>query len=330
MATSRHRLLCASALACAFPATLFAQDLCDSLAILHIRYHPFSDSMLNVYVHNTSTLFFSGPQFHLIGAGGDTVAVEPMEFFGIGHAPQTHHLSLVPGAALPVSPITGELVLLHYNMDGIDTCTWAVDADLCPPDSCTPLTVFLYNMAGGGQLFTASFNWQVSDSLGVTVASGTLGISMQDQQQAFAELCLPPGHYTLHVQEPENVGLEYNVGVCQQGNMFENIGPAAVMVAGTQVTVPFDYYTPCVDMSNSIGDQRSNAPMVVLDGRLLRITSADGAALGPLCVLDSMGRRVTSMVERSTSTVLHMENAAAGVYLLCGTGAWAAQRFTLR
>jgi hypothetical protein len=312
------------------PQVTAAQDHCDSLAILHVRYHPFSDTLVNVHVQNAGTNFFSGPTFHLLSANGDTLAVEVQEFFGIGNAPQTHHLSLVPGVALPASPFTGSLLLLSYGWEGEDTCTYAVETDLCPPDSCPPLSVFLYSVAGGGQLFTASFNWQVSDSFGTTVASGTFGIAMEDQQQTFAELCLPPGHYALHVQEPENVGLQYNVGLCQQGNQFANVGPSAILVAGQQITVPFHYYAPCIDGSNIISEQRAYAPVLVLDDRLLRIASADGAALGPLSVVDATGRNVLRAQARSASTVLDLQGAAAGVYLLCGKGGWPAQRFTLR
>jgi hypothetical protein len=102
------------------------------------------------------------------------------------------------------------------------------------------------------------------------------------------------------------------------------------MVAGQQVTVAFDYYAPCIAGNNSVGEQHPNAPALVLDGRLLRITSADGAPLGPLSVVDATGRNVLRTHARSASTVLELEGAAAGVYLLCGTGVWPAQRFVLR
>ena len=325
-----HRAPLLAALLLLLAPAALAQDPCDSLSILQVRYHPFFDTRMNVRVQSTGTQFFSGPVFHLLSAGGDTVAREVQEFFGIGNAPQTHHLDLVPGASLPATPFTGELVLLFYGWEGEDTCTYAVDTDLCPPDSCMPLNVFIYSLAGGGQLFTTSFNWEVSDSFGAAVASGTFGIAMNDQQQAFADLCLPPGHYALHVQQPEAVGLEYNVGLCQQGNQFENMGPAATMVAGQQVTVAFDYYGPCIAAGNGISEQRPPSPSVVLDGRMLRLTSADGAPLGPLSVMDATGRNVLRAQARSASAVLDLEGVAAGVYLVCGTGAWPAQRFVVR
>lgn len=306
-----------------------AQDPCDSLEILHVRYHPFFDTVVNVTTDGTGTQFFSGPQFNLIDEQGDTIARQPFEFFGIGGGIQTNHLQLLPGEQLPSSPFSGSLVLYAW-IDGPDTCTWAVGTDLCPPDSCIPLNVYLYSQAPGGQPFTTSFTWQVHDSLHTTVASGILEINVFGQQQDIADLCLPPGHYELHLQQAEDIGVEYAVGVSQGGDPFIDSGPSTTLQPGGQVMLPFDYYAPCISGSNGIGEAVPIAPVLIVDGHTVHLNSAKGSALGSIAVLDATGQLVRSIDARSSTASVDLSGLAAGVYLLRPTNAsWPAQRFVL-
>lgn len=311
------------------PQLTTAQDHCDSLTIQHLRYHPFTDTLMTVRVDNTSSHFFSNPFFQLLSAENDTLAVGVFAFFGISQVPQTHHLALRPGVPLPATPFTGGLVLYSFDWTDQDTCTWAVETELCPPGPCTPLNVYLYSLAGNNGPFTTSFNWTVSALGGTAVASGTLAIDADQQQQAIADLCLPPGQYMLHLEQPEDIGLLYTVGLCQEGDQFTNIGPAAHLQPGGAVDLPFDYYLPCFTGTNSVPEAQAAAPTLMVDGRVLRVRSADGAPLGELRVVDTTGRQVLRMKATSASAALDLLGAPAGVYLLSGAGAWPAMRFVL-
>ncbi len=313
------------------PRTATAQDHCDSLHITSVYYHPFFDTLLNVQCENTGTHFFSGPQFQLVSQQGDTLAHEPFEFFGIGTGQQTHHLIKDPEDALPTTPFTGSLVLFSASMEGPDTCTYEVVAeDLCSLAPCTPLNVYVYSFGSAGEPFNADFTWQVHDALHATVASGTLAISVFGEQQAFADLCLPPGQYELHMQQAAAVGVHYAFGVTQDGDVFTNNGPNAVLEPGGEAIVPFNYYMPCIDAGNAIDEVRPRAPAVQVADRMLHLASASGLVLDSFAIVDAAGHVVLTHAGRSTHATLDLSAHASGVYLVRSiAGEWPAQRFVL-
>lgn len=311
------------------PQATTAQDHCDSLQILHLQYHPFTDSIMNVLVDNTGTHFFSGPLFHLLSAESDTVALGIYEFFGISGGEQTHHMDLAPGVTTPTTPFSGSLVLLSYGWNGPDTCTWPVQAALCPPGDCTPLNVYLYNATTWSEPFTTSFGWNVSAVGGGVVASGTLAIDANGVQQVIGDLCLPPGQYVLHMEQPEAVGVQYTFGLCQGGEQFLNPGPTANLSSGGQLDLPFSYYASCLTGTDGVLEPTASAPMLVVDGRALRVSTSDGTSLHQLSVVDPTGRVLLRTRTSASSAVLDLQALPAGAYLLCGEKGWSAQRFVL-
>jgi hypothetical protein len=309
-------------------SSLAAQSACDSVQIHLLQYAPFTDTALIVVAQNNGTEFLSYPQFSLIATGGDTLARENINFFGLGPSAQTHLVPLIPGEDLPSTPFTGTLELRYITVNGDASCAFPFSGGLCPTTFCTPLNVYLYNF-GTFEVFTADFPWNVTNSEGLVVGSGTLSIDADDQQQDFGELCLAPGHYELHVSQDGDVGEHYMFGVTQGEAMFNVSGPSAELQAGSQATLPFSYYPACISGTNAIDEVRTTAPRILADGRQVMIIR-DGLPLGQLAVFDSTGRRVQRTSTSASSIAIDLSGAAPGAYVVRSvTGTWPAQRFIL-
>lgn len=319
----------ALAVVLALPA--HAQDPhCDSVAIHTLEYHPYTDTALIVVAQSMAQqFFFSYPQFSLVNAETDTLARESVNFFGLGWAPQTHHVPLLPGMALPASPFEGELVLDYMSMTN-GRCVFPFTGSLCPDTVCIPMGVYLYSF-GTSELVTTSFTWSVTNAAGGVVGSGTLAIDADDQQQDHAPLCLPPGHYEVHVAQNGDVGEQYLVGVTQGENAFTVTGPSMELLAGGQITLPFSYYAPCIAGTNAVPEVSWAAVFLALDGDRLRLTHADGASVGKVEVCDAQGRRVATDNIPSPSGTIALDGLRSGLYLVrpIGTTTWATQRFIL-
>jgi hypothetical protein len=291
---------------------LAAQDVCDSLQIVSLTYAPFTDTALQVVALNTSTTqFFGYPQFCLVDQGGDTLAREAMNFFGIGWDPQPHRMDLLPEATLPTVQFSGTLALFYSTGNGPEVCTFPITAELCPP-ACEPLQVYLYSQVGSTT--TSTFPWNVSDSTGAVVGAGTLSINVDSLQQNFDSLCLEPGAYTLHVEQPVASGTAFQFGV-RQSDLFFN-GPFDVLPAGGSEDLPFVYYPPCVEVGMGSAEEDMPPPLLVLDGRWLTITDPHARALGEVVLFDAMGRCIRRVVAPSSSMVIDLATVAAGVHLV--------------
>lgn len=171
-----------------------AQDPCDSVAITDIRYDAFRDSILLVGVINHSGDIFSYPGFILYDSAGDTIAIETVNFFGIG-TEQVHALSLHPGAGAPKEVDDGVLELWTLFYDTL-VCTFTFSGPLCPDTVCNKLVFSLENF--GGALTIGDFTFEVRDSLGNPMIN--LGFSLNDTLQGFRDtICLPPGAYSFEL-----------------------------------------------------------------------------------------------------------------------------------
>ena len=122
-------------------------NACDSLLIDEIQFGAFDDSTVQVTVRNFSSTLFDYPGFILLDDNGDTVAIESVDYFGIGLGPQLHTLSIVPD----FDPVAGNFVGSLQLWTGFYTaqaCSFPVDQDLCPPGPCAPFTLSIANMGG--------------------------------------------------------------------------------------------------------------------------------------------------------------------------------------
>jgi hypothetical protein len=220
-------------------------------------------------------------------------------------------MDLVPGAVLPTSPFSGTLVLFYFNGDGDHVCSFPIVADLCPP-ACAPLQVYLFSQVGSTT--TSLFPWSMTDSTGAVVGSGTLSINADSLQQNFDSLCLEPGAYTLHVEQPVASGTGFQFGVMQGDFAFN--GPFGVLPAGGSADLLFTYYPPCIAVGMGLAEEDAPAPLLALDGRRLTITEPRGRALGTVILSDVTGRCVQRVAAPSNRILLDLSTLAAGVHLV--------------
>lgn len=329
--TSRILPLPTAFIALFVPGTLAAQEspACDSLDILSVQYGPFAGNEVQVTVSNPSNAYFSYPMFSLVDAQGDTLVQEWLNFFGIGVDTVTHNMPPVAGASAVTTPFSGTLVLQYMTVNGTESCTWPITADLCPPAPCGEMQVYVLAQ-GGGPPVNADFNWEVVDANGTTAASGTMSMDTGGWQMAAETTCLPIGSYTLQVSQNGNVGTMFAIGVTQDDLATQ--GPSEALQPGGSAEVDFDFYPACANIGQGVQDHvLEDAPLLALDGRLLRITDPKGLPLGRLGVLDSAGRLERTVRTNSSTLSIDLQNAASGLYLLrpMDDRAWPVQRFVL-
>lgn len=321
---------------CATGLSAQAQDPCDELDILDITYPTFTTAtslQVTVQQQQPSEFFFSYPQFMLISTEGDTVALEPMVFFGIGPGEQVHHMDLQEGMAPPPTPFTGSLVLQYFGMKGNNTCTWPLQAvDLCPAPPCDTIQVSV--QTNGGQPVDAGFTWYITDAGGGQAAEGTFELGVSGDLVDIDPVCLPPGSYVLHMARSFGAGGEFSFGVSRQD--FFTVGPSTAFIHQSDPSIPTDLpfvlYPLCTGIGNGIVDQDVLAPLIQVSLGSLLVRSADGGTLGSLEVTDVAGRPVQRMDARASSVVVPLSGRAPGVYILrstAGVPSFPAQRFIL-
>lgn len=305
-----RRFLILSALVSQEP--LLAQT-CDSLTIDSLMYAPFGDG-LHVSLHNGSSQMLSGPMLDLFEVDGDTISLNAFNFFAIGPGwTQVNQLPLSIGATLPTSPFTGSLVLSYSDMEGGHTCVFPLEnMDLCPAPPCAPLAVFTYLQGGAVE---TDLDWSVSDAENITQATGTLYVDTLGFGYTIAEICLPPGNYTLHMQQAIPAGNIIHVGVTQ-ADLAWNDGTNALLPIGGSVDLPFNFYELCFDDAQGVTAHEEGGLRTLLEGRTLQVLSGDGSALGLLFLLDGTGRTVRSLSAHADRASCDLSDLAAGTYVI--------------
>ena len=87
---------------------------CDSLDISCCQYNVFGPNTITITVTNNSSVLFDYPSFVLFNSNMDTVAIETVNYFGIGSNPQSHTMNIVAPLNLPM---TGYLNLYSLFFD---------------------------------------------------------------------------------------------------------------------------------------------------------------------------------------------------------------------
>lgn len=308
-------LLCSSALA--------AQSVCDSLRLDSIRYAPFGNG-LHISLFHGGMGYLGSPIVGVVNAANDTLHHGAVEVFGIGPGPSLHQARFDP----PASPFSGTVVFRHYNSNGEMVCDLEfTDMELCHPSACVPVQVFAYQQ--GANPAPTDLVWSLRDADDNTVGSGVLQMDSIPIAFVTAELCLPPGNYTLQMAQPVAAGNVFQVGMMQEGFSYTD-GVTVQMAAGGSVELAIPYYLDCLAGAQGIELPENAAPSIVLDGRLLQITGSNGP-LGALLVLDSAGRVLRRITAAGPSTSVDLSGLAAGAYLLRPLAAksWPTQRFVL-
>jgi hypothetical protein len=107
-------------------------EACDSLTINCCTHNTAGPNTVVLEVSNASSVLFDYPGFILFDSNMDTIAIETVNYFGIGTGFQQHIMNLV--APLPL-PFTGTLNL--YTLFYVEqACSWPVTL----PDTTTGLT----------------------------------------------------------------------------------------------------------------------------------------------------------------------------------------------
>lgn len=311
------------------PGSLTAQSTCADLTIHSVRYAAFNDTVIEVVAQAAPGSFFSYPMFSLVNAENDTLTYEEVDVFGIGQGPQTHSSVLIAGHTLPTSPFNGTLVL-SYSGPGEETfCAFPLSGSLCPPGPCVDMEVFVHRPPTA-PLLTTSFPWSVLDEGNATLASGTFQMDAVAQQLDVRDLCLPPGHYTLYVEQDGTLGDLFTVGVTQRN--FSAFGPTGELTAGGSVSVPFTLQALCIAGTNGIKENPFKAPTLTLKDRSLVIHNEMGDPLGSIEILDPTGRCVRRGASTSSSLAFDLGALACGMHIVRAaniTSTWKAQRIIL-
>jgi len=318
-----HLLLCTALLS---PNLLSAQEMCDSIEVVSLTYAPFTDTAMHLVLRHNGTEFLSYPRCWLVDQNADTVARESLTLFGLsGPTLSSHYMQLDNGTALPTSPFSGTVLFFYTGIEGDEYCAFPVNMPLCPSE-CVPMQVYVQPQSGSAT--TSTFPWSISDSTGAVVGSGTLAIDINDQQQDMDTLCLNPGPYTLHVEQPVASGVEFQVGVVQQA--FLSSTPMGLLAAGASLDLPFDYYPPCFDRHTSIGEMDVVPALITVHDRLLTITHPKQKPLGEVALFDATGRCVARTIASSSTFTMDLTSLAAGVHLVrVGNSGTSVQRIVL-
>lgn len=286
-----------------------AGTACDSLAILSLNYAPFDANSIELVVQNSSSNLFDYPSFILFDQNNDTLAKESVFYFGIGSSPQSHRLTVHPAANLPTGPFTGTLELWTGFTTNL-ACSYVINEDLCPPDSCSWVHPYIANT--GGALVTASFQWSIADTLANILASGVLELDAQQQEDS-ASVCLPPGNYVLEMSTPQITGGQLSYGVWHEGT-FDSTGETYQQ--GLVNTLDFSLFGACINPGLGITvPVITEGPLVrVQDDRLL-VTNMQGGPIGVFQVLDLQGRLQQAGSSNASTLGMPLHDLARGIYL---------------
>ena len=311
MRTKKHFSIL-PALAIVFLANISAkgQGTCADLNITSLTYAAFNDSSIEVIAHTNPGTFFSYPTFALVDASGEALTYENVNFFGITSTDQTHSSFLIDGQEMPTSPFTGTLIFTYAGLDDMDTCIYPIDASLCPPAPCSPLSVYFYNTGSG---VNATFDWTMTEDGGTEVGNGTLTLNTATATDADS-LCLPPGNYTLHMEQTSGPAGAYQYGVSRWQPFFE--GPHSVFFQSQPNDLPFVFYELCLEGTNGIGTLAEQAPSITVADRRLTLTSADGSAIGQVEVLDASGRIIHQARTDENRTTIDLHTQPVGVFVV--------------
>lgn len=232
-----------------------------------------------------------------------------MNFFGIG-GESVHTLSIPAGTDMPASPFDGTLQLWTGFFSEL-ACSWPMELELCPPDSCSPLLVQLANF--GGANTEGTFTYSVLSG-GIATASGSLTLT-SGQQVDQDTVCLPPGDHVLRItpqQGPVAGQPVFGVAGTQDGIN----GPSQAVDGAGQQELAFTFLGPCADGVQSVPVQDQAGLMLSTEVGEVTLVRSDGKPLGQLRVIDPQGRAV--LVVHAPQGLHRFRTAgwAAGAYIL--------------
>jgi hypothetical protein len=296
---------------------------CNNLTVTSMMYSAFEAEAMDVDVTNAGPLSFSGPTFSLVNTDGDVIADETQWFFVISPGQQQHRMHVQPGFTLPASPFTGTLVLNYHTGDGDTTCMFPMDAQvLCPPLPCSELQPYVYH---GGVPVTSDFDWLITDADNNTVGTGQFHLDSTINQQDIDTLCLPPGEYTLHLQQPELVNGNFTFGLTR--NIFTVFGPNAEFDPGTTGHLPFTFYGACTEDVNALVEPTIDGFSLNVQHGMLLLTATNDTPIGSIEVIDPHGRLMATTRASGSTVAIDLRRYASGFYFVRSLDERFTQRF---
>lgn len=289
-----------------FTVTGDGSEPCDDLELVSVYWHPFTDTALVVHVRNNSTALFDYPNFILLDDANDTLAVETVNFFGIGEE-SWHVMQLREGVELPNVPFSGRLELWTQFTSEL-ACAWEHIFDPCPPEPCSELSPTLMNV--GGSVVTGLFNWGVFDD-GVIVANGQFELTT-DVQYTDTTICLPPGNYGVNVSpvDPGQTGILY-YSVTTPGFLST---PSAQVTTSLPMLMPFSFFGPCIPGGQSVQELLPDALLTAPVQGGLQVWNNASTALGPVWLFDAQGRLLFHTTATTDRLLVPVQRP--GVYIL--------------
>lgn len=285
---------------------------CDSLDIISARWGVFSNEQIVLTVANGSSDLFDYPGFVLLDGEGDTLAKETVNYFGISQGPQEHFLDILPGVVIDGNTVNGDL----YLWSGFYTeqeCQWAVNWDLCPAQECTTVMPYLWNL--GDALITVSVPYTLENEDGLELSAGTFYLNINSQSVYGQEVCLPPGNYTLHLDQVGFVGGQLYYGMTTSMANSELVQESYVQ--GTAVNdKDFAVFGPCIDASNGIASHASGSGLSLsMDGDRWIVGALDKSPIGLFQLLDIHGRIMRTGIISTDRGGIDLAGLATGSYV---------------
>jgi len=282
-----------------------AQNVCDNLLVSDVRYHAFTDTLINVYCANwNQTEIFNYPGFMLRNAEGDSVAGETVNTFGIGNG-HVAYMRIVDGVTFADHHIDGTLEL-WTDFYAEQACTFALDESLCPTDDCNPLSLSLVNW--GGALTNGVFNFVVRNADNENLLEGQLTLDDTHQDTTVA-LCLPNGHYTITVESTEGTSMGQPWAVLTEDGPFNSPAVQIPLPHGETSIMDVPLYIPCLTTPNSIAQpNEANAVFTLLPDGIV----VDAPGSGQLTIVDLAGRMLHQLPVNGNARVLGL---TSGIYV---------------
>ncbi|MFM1874888.1 MAG: hypothetical protein RL266_625 [Bacteroidota bacterium] len=290
-----------------------AQTACDSLDFVSIKYSPFTDSLIIVHVqNNNANEIFDYPGFVLLDDNGDTLALETVNYFGIG-SESVHSLEVRQGVHDPLDNFAGTLKLYSSFYNTFE-CEWDMDRSLCADSPCDSLVIGFQNW--GGALVLGDFAWSVFDSTGTVLESGVLTMTTDDQYW-FHGLCLSPGMYSYTLQalgEPSGGGPVLTAS-SSTSYASPSLSTYLEWFSDPSATLQIPFFEHCIDPAapSGIRELKKESVQIVRNGSLVSVVSLE--TMQQIDLYASDGRSIATYSPNSSQFPLPTE-IPIGMYII--------------
>ncbi len=285
-------------------------DPCDSLEIIYVGFNPFDDEELIVYVQNTNVSeIFSYPGFKLVDNTGDTVAIETVNFFGIGQY-SAHVLATTLEDYTPGTIFNGTLLLYTGFYDSL-VCTFPVSEVLIPATGCTDFTVFSYDYLGG---IDQQVHWSILDETGAQIFSGIHDYTADSIYNYSDSVCLDNGCYTLEVFSDNALENQLNFGM--QFLSFNIVKDS--LVASNDSIFSLDFSVYYCDSTTSIAEAENLDDFTFFPNPAKDVLSVEAKSGSFFIaeVYDITGKLLITKDIATNKTELDIATLSDGIYIL--------------